>query len=63
MSPLGDVRKGNDDALDPVVLGAVGKDATKIAGARLGFDLLLDRPRVRSTVLASLARASSETSE
>ena len=41
--PLGDVRKGNDDAFDPVVLGTVGKDTTEIAGARPGFDLLLDR--------------------
>ena len=40
---LGDIRKGNDDAFDPVVLGAVGKDATEVPGARLGFDLLLRR--------------------
>ena len=41
--PLGDVGKGDDDALDPIVLGAVGQYAADVPGAALGFDLPLDR--------------------
>ena len=41
--PLGDVGEGDDDALDPVVLGAVGQYAADVPGAALRFDLPLDR--------------------
>ena len=41
--PLGDVGKGDDDALDPVVLGAVRQYATDVPGAALRLDLPLDR--------------------
>ena len=41
--PLGDVGKGDDDALDPVVLGAVRQYAADVPGAALSFDLPLDR--------------------
>ena len=51
--PLGDVGKGDDDAFDPVVLGAVWQDAADVPGAALRFDLSLDRregPQHRSGI-------------
>ncbi len=40
---LGDVGKGDDDAFDRVVLGAVRQDATDVPEAGPGSDLALDR--------------------
>ena len=51
--PLGDVGECDDDALDPIVLGAVRQYATDVPGAALRFDLSLDRreaPQHRSCI-------------
>ena len=62
--PLGDVGEGDDDALDPVVLGAVGQDAADVPGAAPGFDLPLDRRRGSAAPSrASVRRAPSAASE
>ena len=41
--PVGDIGKGDDDALDAVVLSAIRQDAADVPGAVLSFDLPLDR--------------------
>ena len=43
MPPLGDVGKGDDDAFDAIVLGAIGQYPADVPGAALRFDLPLDR--------------------
>ena len=43
MPPLGDIGKGDDNALDPIVLGTVRQYSAVVPRAVLSFDLSLDR--------------------
>src|ERR1700741_2128167 len=42
MPPIGDISKGDDDALDPALLGAIRQYPPGIPGTTLSFDLPLD---------------------